>query len=74
MKTIDAADFKEHCLALLDELNSDGLVITRHGNPVARVLPYESVHADLTGSLRHKVKVKGDIFTTGVRWDADAES
>ncbi len=24
--------------------------------------------ADLIGSLRNKVKVRGDILTTGVRW------
>ena len=27
--------------------------------------------ADLIGSLRNKVKVRGDILTTGVRWNAD---
>ena len=42
--------------------------------PVARVLPYDQQCADLIGSLRHKVKVQGDIFTTGLRWNADAQS
>ena len=74
MKTIDAAEFKEHCLALLGKLNSDGLVITRHSNPVAGVLPYEASHADLIGNLQHKVKVKGNIFTTGSHWDANSQS
>ena len=72
MKTMGAAKFKEQCLALLDRLDADGLVITKHGKPVARVVPYDSQDADLIGSLRHKIEVKGDIFTTGVRWDADA--
>ncbi len=74
MQTIGAAKFKEQCLALLDRLDTDGLVITKHGKPVARVVPYDRRDADLIGSLRHKIEVKGDIFTTGVRWDADAES
>lgn len=74
MKTIGAAKFKEQCLALLDSLDTDGLIVTKHGKPVARVVPYDQQWADLIGSLRHKIEIKGDIFTTGVRWDADAQS
>ena len=70
MKTIDAAKFREQCLALLDRLDADGLVITKHGKPVARVLPYGGTDADLIGSLRHKIRVRGDVFTTGQRWGA----
>ena len=71
MRTIGAAKFREQCLALLDQLDADGLVVTKHGRPVARVLPYDRTDADLIGSLRHKVKVSGDILTTGLRWGAD---
>ena len=73
MKSIGAAKFKEQCLALLDTLDGDGLVVTKRGKPVARVLPYKQSEADLIGSLRHKVTVRGDIYTTGIRWDADAQ-
>lgn len=74
MKTIGAAKFKEQCLALLDRLDVEGLVVTKHGKPVARVIPYDRQCADLIGSLREKIKVRGDILTTGARWDADAQS
>ena len=74
MKTIGAAKFKEQCLALLDQLDADGLIVTKHGKPVARVVPYEQQCADLIGSLQHKIKIQGDILTTGVRWNADAQS
>ena len=37
MKTVGAAKFKEQCLALLDRLDPDGLVITKHGKPVAKL-------------------------------------
>ena len=74
MKTIGAAKFKEQCLALLDDLGDDGLVITKHGRPVARLLPFERRHAELIGSLGHKVKVRGDILSTGLEWEAGAES
>jgi antitoxin (DNA-binding transcriptional repressor) of toxin-antitoxin stability system len=58
----------------LDQLDADGLVITKHGKPVARVLPYDSQDADLIGSLKHKITIRGDIFSTGVRWNVDAQS
>ena len=74
MKSIGAAKFKEQCLALLDQLDADGLIVTKHGKPVARVLPYESQGGDLIGSLKHKITIKGDIFTTGLTWDAHGQS
>ena len=72
MKTIGAAKFKEQCLALLDQLDAEVLIVTKHGKPVARVIPYEQRWADLVGSLRHKSTVEGDIFSTGIRWDAES--
>jgi prevent-host-death family protein len=74
VKKIGAAQFKERCLALLDGLSPEGLIITKHGRPVARVVPYPRAAADLIGSLRDKIGVRGDILSTGVGWDADAES
>ena len=75
MNMIGAAKFKEQCLALLSNLDPEGLVITKRGKPVARLLPYDREHAELIGSLRHKTKVTGDILTTGVEWHAaDVES
>ncbi len=74
MKEIGAAKFKEQCLALLDNLDAEGLIITKRGKPVARVIPYSTKGADLIGSLQHKIKIKGDIFSTGVHWDADSQS
>ena len=74
MKTIGAAKFKAECLALLDDLDPDGLVITKHGKPVARLLPFDRQHAELIGSLRDKVEIRGDILSTGIEWDAGAES
>ena len=74
VKTIGAAKFKEQCLSLLDQLDAEGLVVTKHGKPVARVVPYDQQWGELIGSLRHKVKIRGDLLTTGIRWDADAQS
>ena len=74
MKTIGAAKFKEQCLSLIDHLDPDGLVVTKHGKPVARVLPYERRFAPLIGSLRDKIEIHGDILNTGSVWQASVES
>jgi prevent-host-death family protein len=71
MKRIAAAKFKEQCLSLLDHLDAEGIVITKHGKPVARLVPMERASADLIGSLRGRIQVKGDIGSTGLKWDAD---
>ncbi|HEY2830439.1 MAG TPA: type II toxin-antitoxin system Phd/YefM family antitoxin [Thermoanaerobaculia bacterium] len=70
MKKVAAAKFKEQCLSILDHLEPEGVVITKHGKPVARLLPVEHASADLIGSLRGKTRVKGDVESTGVKWDA----
>ena len=74
MKTMGAAKFKEQCLALLDRLDAEGLVITKRGKPVARVVPYDREFAGSIGSLRGKIAIRGDIMSTGLCWNADAES
>ena len=74
MKTMGAAKFKEQCLALLDHLDAEGLIITKRGKPVARVVPYEQEFSGFIGCLRGKLEVRGDIMSTGARWDANAQS
>ena len=70
MKTIGAAQFKEQCLALLDEVGPEGIVITKHGKPVAKLIPIEVESAVLIGSLAEKIVIKGDLLSTGERWHA----
>jgi prevent-host-death family protein len=73
VKTIGAAKFKEQCLALLEKLAPEGLIITKHGKPVARVIPYPQTPANLIGALREKIEINGDILSTAVAWDANAK-
>ena len=72
MKQIAAAKFKEQCLALLDDVDPDGIVITKHGKPVAKLIPIGSDSRSLIGSLKSKVVIKGDILSTGLEWDAQS--
>jgi len=72
MKHIAAAKFKEQCLAILDRIGPEGIVITKHGKPVARVLPIKAESASLIGCMKGKIKIKGDILSTGLKWDAES--
>lgn len=72
MMEISASKFKEQCLSLLDHLEPEGIVVTKHGKPVARVIPADSSCASLIGSMKGKVKVKGDLFSTGIKWNAES--
>jgi prevent-host-death family protein len=72
VKTVHAAKFKEQCLALLDSVDPDGIIITKHGKPVAKLIPVHTDSAKLIGSFKGKIKIKGNILTTGVKWDAES--
>ena len=72
MKTVPATKFKEQCLALLDRVDPDGIIITKHGKPVAKLVPVHTDNAKMIGSLKGKLKIKGNILSTGVKWDAES--
>ena len=72
-KTMPAAEFKAKCLKVLDELEAGGIVITKRGRPVARVIPaVETDNKKLIGSMKGKIEVTGDLFSTGVKWNAES--
>jgi prevent-host-death family protein len=71
-KTIGAAQFKEKCLSILDRLSPEGIIVTKHGKPVAKVVPIEAASSSLIGSLEGKIRIKGDILSTGIEWDAES--
>lgn len=70
MKTIAAAKFKEQCLSILDRLGPEGVLVTKRGRPVARVLPVNRGPVELIGCLKDHVQIKGEIMSTGVKWKA----
>ncbi len=67
-----AGRFKARCLALLDEVAETGLplIITKHGKPVARLMPLEDAQLpSLIGSIR----IVGDVVEPiDEDWDAEA--
>ena len=44
----------------------------KDGKPVVRLIRIESDCAELIGSMKGKIRVKGDIFSTGIKWNAES--
>lgn len=65
--SISISEFKAKCLAVLETVRSTGtpIVITRHGKPVAKVVP-PVIHDDTSnwmGSLGTRFKIAGDVVS-----------
>ena len=70
--TMTVTEFKAKCLRLVDDLRPSGIVLTKRGRPVARVIPAAPCdNRDLIGALKGKIVIKGNLFRTGVTWHAE---
>lgn len=73
MKTLSAAVFKATCLDVLDTVakTGRGVVVTKRGKPVARVVPLVNRPEQIVGAMRGTVEIHGDIISpVKVRWEA----
>jgi prevent-host-death family protein len=73
MKSLTATEFKAKCLKIIDHLGSEGILITKRGHPVAKIVPVgiKKIHS-LYGSMKEKTLVHGDINSTGLKWNAES--
>jgi prevent-host-death family protein len=73
---LPASQFKAQCLELMDYVHASGreLVITKHGKPVAKLVPVPERRVDPFGALKGTVTYHGDIVApTGERWSAEED-
>ena len=65
MKSIPAGTFKSKCLAIMDEVKvkREAVVITKHGEPVAKLVPVSEESDDLFGFFLGKGEIKGDVVS-----------
>jgi prevent-host-death family protein len=72
-KQVTATDAKAKILRLLDDVSAgEEIEITRHGHPVARLVPASGARS-LKGSLEGMAMTAVDerqLFSTGERWNA----
>jgi len=68
-RLISATEFRTKCFKILDDLGPNGIVITKRGQAVAKLIPFLAVdNSKLIGSMKGQVVVKGNIFSTGRKW------
>ena len=70
--TIQAGDFKSKCLQLMDEVNDKHVsyIITKHGRPVAKMVPIHDEPFELFGSLMGTLTIQKDITKPiSVEWE-----
>jgi prevent-host-death family protein len=72
-RSLTATEAKAKILALLDDVEAgDEIEITRHGRPVARLVPASGPHA-LKGRFAGVAMSAADdegLFSTGVSWES----
>lgn len=72
--TLQAGQFKAKCLQLMDEVKEKhiSITITKHGKPVAKLVPIEEGTEDFFGCLKGTVSIRGDIVSPlDVNWEAN---
>jgi prevent-host-death family protein len=70
---IKASEFKAKCLAVMDEVARTGesVVITKHGKPVAEVVPHHPRKRNARGIWKGQLVITGDIVSPiDVEWNA----
>ena len=78
MQEIAISVFKAKCLSILDQVEKtkSAVRITRHGKPIAEVIPAKSPAMDRAawmGSLRGSIEILGDIISPATdedEWEA----
>ena len=71
---IPAGEFKAKCLNIMDEVNKtrQAVIITKHGKPVAKLIPIEEEKRPLFGKLKGSVTLLTDITQPiDEGWSAD---
>lgn len=69
---IPASEFKAKCLALLDEVarSRETVIVTKHGRPVAKVVPLDDLPTPTMGSVTLLAEADDAYYSTGATWDA----
>ena len=65
IKKMAAGTFKTHCLAVMDEVHAkrQPVLITKHGKPIAKLIPADESSDDIFGFMAGKGRISGDIIS-----------
>jgi prevent-host-death family protein len=79
MRRMAAGFFKVHCLAVIDEVQAkrESVLITKHGKPVAKLVPADKNIDDIYDFLGGKGAVTGDVVPPMIseeEWGSSSDS
>jgi prevent-host-death family protein len=68
MKKMAAGCFKTNCLAVMDEVQAkhETVVITKHGKPVAKLVPIQTEKDEIYNFLAGKGSISGDVVSPAI--------
>jgi antitoxin (DNA-binding transcriptional repressor) of toxin-antitoxin stability system len=68
VKKMAAGFFKVHCLAVMDEVQSkrETVVITKHGQPVAKLVPADNDPDGIYNFLAGRGAITGDVVSPAI--------
>ncbi len=71
MKTMPAGIFKRKCLAIMEEVKvkRESIVITKHGRPVAKLVPVNTGLDDIFGFFSDRGRITGDVVSPALSPD-----
>ena len=73
---LPAGEFKAKCLKVIDEVQRLRMqvIITKHGKPVAKLVPLDEQTESFIGSMQGTMEIVGDIVAPiDVTWKADGD-
>lgn len=76
MKQMQAGEFKAKCLMVMDQVQKtrEPVLITKHGKPVAQLVPAPEAPDDIFGYMSGRAKSIGDIVGTVIpleEWESE---
>ena len=74
-EAITISEFKATCLAVLERVRRTGasIIITRHGEPIAEVIPSSAAADGWLGAMRGTATIVGDLVepvSAAADWEA----
>jgi len=68
VKKMAAGSFKTNCLAVMDEVQAkhETVIITKHGKPVAKLVPVNTETDEIFNCLAGKGRIVGDVVAPAI--------
>ncbi len=63
-----AGVFQARCLAVMDEVQAkcETVIITKHGKPVAKLVPVDAEHDEIFRFMKGKITITGDVVRPSI--------